>query len=419
MDLFHKCDETPFGKQLQASGFDAYYRVIQSPQDTEVVVYGRRMLMLGSNNYLGLANDPRVKRAAAEAAERWGAGTGGSRVLNGTLDLHLGLERRLARFLHRDDAIFYTSGYMTNLGVISSLAQRGDFIVADRRAHASILDATRLSTAEVKRFRHNDVDDLERVLESCGDAGVLVAIDGVYSMDGDIAPLPRILRACRDHGARLLMDDAHGLGVLGKTGRGTAEFFDLEDEVDVIIGTTSKALPGLGGFAAADQRVIDFLRYSQINRPFLFATSPPPSVLASVQAALELIDEDPSLRTRLWSITQRVHRSLRAMGFDTGHSETPIVPVLVGSVERTFAVWQALTEEGLFVNVVLPPAVPAGACLIRMTFTAAMTDAQIDRVLDTLERVGTRLGVIAAASEVAPAMVPGVVPGVAEIRKAG
>lgn len=406
MDMFSKCDQLPFGKQLQASGFDAYYRVLQSAPDTEVLVEGRRLIMLGSNNYLGLANDPRVKRAAAEAVERWGAGTTGSRVLNGTLDLHVGLERRLARFLRRDDAIMFTSGYMTNLGVISSLAQRGDVVVVDRRAHASILDACRLSAAEVRRFRHSDVDDLERVLDGCGDAATLVAIDGVYSMEGDIAPLPRILRACREHGARLLMDDAHGLGVLGRTGRGTAEHFDLEDEVDVIVGTTSKALPGLGGFAAADQRVIDFLRYSQIDRPFLFATSGPPAALAAVRAALEIIGDDPALRDRLWAITQRVRRSLRGVGFDVGTSQTPIVPILVGSVERTFEMWKALTAEGLFVNVVLPPAVPAGACLIRMTLTAALTDEQVDRTLGALERAGTRLGIISA-------------PVVAAARKAG
>lgn len=394
MDVFHKCDEIPFGKQLQASGFDAYYRVLQSAPDTEVVVYGRRMIMLGSNNYLGLANDPRVKVAAAEAVATWGVGTTGSRVLNGTLEPHLQLERRLARFLQRDDAIFYTSGYMTNLGVISSLVKHGDVVVVDRLAHASILDACKLSGAEVKRFRHNDTNDLARILETCGDAATLVAIDGVYSMEGDIAPLPRILRVCREHGARLLMDDAHGLGVLGRNGRGTAEHFGLQDEVDVIVGTTSKALPGLGGFAAADQRVIDYLRYSQINRPFLFATSPPPAAMAAVDAALRIVEEERGLRTHLWDITHRVHRSLRAMGYDTGQSQTPIVPVRVGTVEQTFAMWKALTEEGLFVNVVLPPAVPVSRCLIRMTFTAAMTDAQVDRVLDTLERVGTRLGII-------------------------
>jgi 7-keto-8-aminopelargonate synthetase-like enzyme len=228
---------------------------------------------------------------------------------------------------------------------------------------------------------------------------------------------PWILRACREHGARLLMDDAHGLGVLGRHGRGTAEHFGLEDEVDVIVGTTSKSLPGLGGFAAADQGIIDFLRYSQINRPFLFATSPPPAALAAVQAALQIIEDEPGLRTRLWKITHRVLDELRGMGFDTGPSQTPIVPVLVGTVERTFEMWKALTAENLFVNVVLPPAVPAGACLIRMTLTAHLTDAQVDRVLEALQRVGTRLGVIGGApAEVAE--VAGVAQ-VAEVRKAG
>jgi len=401
MDVFAKCSQTPLARQLKDEGFDAFYRVLQSVPETEVVVEGRPLIMLGSNNYLGLANHPRVKRAAAEAALQWGAGTTGSRCLNGTLDLHDQLERRLARFLDRDAAIFYTSGYMTNLGVISSLAQKGDVVVVDKRVHGSIMDACRLSTAEMRRFRHNDAADLARVLEGCGEAGALVAIDGVYSMDGDLAALPAIVRVCREHGARLIMDDAHGLGVLGKTGRGTAEHFHLEDEVDVIVGTTSKALPGLGGFAAAEQRVIDYMRYHQINRPFILATSPPPAVLAAVGEALSLVEEEPALRKRLWAITDRVLRSLRAMGFDTGETQTPIVPVLVGAVERTFAMWKALTEEGLFVNVVLPPAVPVSRCLIRMTFTASMTDAQVDHVLDALERVGQRLGVIAGAPPVA------------------
>lgn len=403
MDVFAKCSQHPIGRELQVSGFGAHHRVLQSAPNAEVVVDGRRMLMLGSNNYLGLASHPRVKRAAMEAVERWGAGTTGSRVLDGTLDLHLEVERRLARFLLRDDAIFYTSGYMASLGVISSLAQQGDVVVVDRHAHPSILDACRLSTAEVKRFLHSDVGDLERVLETCGDAGTLVAIDGVYSMEGDIAPLPRILRACRQHGARLLLDDAHGLGILGRNGRGTAEHFGLEDEVDVVLGSAGKALAGLGGFAAADQRVIDFLRHSQSNRPFLFATSPPAAALAAVQAALQVVEEEPAIRARLWSVTDRVLRGVREMGFDTGASPTPIVPVRVGAVERTFELWKALTAEGLFVNVVLPPAVPAGACLIRMTLSASLTDDQVDRVLGALERTGTRLGIIGGARGVAPA----------------
>jgi 8-amino-7-oxononanoate synthase len=406
MDVFAKCAQVPLARQMKEEGFDAFYRILQSAPDAEVMVEGRRLIMLGSNNYLGLANDPRVKRAAMEATERWGTGTTGSRCLNGTLDLHTQLERKLARFFGRDEAIFFTSGYMANLGVISALAQRGDCIIVDRRAHASILDACRLSTAEVRRFRHNDTADLDRVLASCGDMGKLVAVDGVYSMEGDIAPLPRIVEACRKHGARLVLDDAHGLGVLGREGRGTAEHFHLEDEVDVIVGTTSKSLPAVGGFAVASREVIEFLRYGQFNRPFIFAASPPPSALAAVSTALEILEQEPERRRRLWSLTQRAIRELRAMGYQTGGSQTPIVPVLAGSLERTFQMWKGLTEEGLFVNVVLPPAVPAGGCLIRMTFTASLTDAHMDRILDALQRVGSRLGLLPAA-------------GVAKERKAG
>lgn len=394
MDLFDKCATPPLALQMKEAGFDAFYRVLQSQPDAEVVVEGRRMIMLGSNNYLGLAADPRVKRAAVEAVETWGVGTTGARCQNGTLEPHAELEKRLARFFRRDACVFFTSGYMANLGVVSALAQRGDYVVVDRNAHASILDGARLSHAELKRFRNNDVGDLERVLRSCGDAGKLVAVDGVYSMDGEIAPLPRIVEACRKHGARLVVDDAHGLGVLGRNGRGTPEHFGLEDQVDVIVGTTSKALPAVGGFAVADQQVIDYLRYGTANRPFIFAASPPPAAIAAVRAALEIVEQEGALRRRLWASTRRVLHALRGMGFDTGRSQTPIVPITVGSLERTFETWKALSEEGIFVNMVVPPAVPAGACLIRMTLTAAHTDEQIDRVLSVLERVGARLGII-------------------------
>ena len=394
MDVFQKCRSVPLGKQMVDAGFDAYYRVLQSPPDAEVVVDGRTMINLGSNNYLGLATDPRVKRAAREAVDAWGTGTTGARVLNGTLDLHADLERRLARFFRREAAIFFTSGYLANLGVIAGLAGRGDAVVLDRRAHASIMDGARLSYAEVKRFRHNDVSDLRRVLESCGDAGKLVAIDGVYTMEGELAPLPRIVDACREFGARLVLDDAHGLGVLGREGRGTAEHFGLEDEVDVIVGTTSKSLPAVGGFAIADPDVVEFLRYSGTCRAFLFAASPPAAAVAAVREALSILEHEPALRRRLADLTQRVHHAMGQLGFATLGSQTPIVSIVVGTLERTFEAWRRLSEEGIFTNVVLPPAVPAGACLIRMALTAAHTDAQIDRVLETLERVGTALGII-------------------------
>ncbi len=394
MDLFEKCAQPLLALQMRDAGFDAYYRVLQSACDTEVVVEGRRLIMLGSNNYLGLATDPRVKQAAREAVETFGTGMTGSRCLNGTLEMHADVEKRLARFLRRDAALFFTSGYLANLGTISALAQRGDFVIYDRRSHASIQDGAKLSYAETKRFRHNDSKDLERVLESCGDAGKLVAIDGVYSMEGEIAPLPRIVEVCRKHGARLLVDDAHALGVLGRDGRGTAEHFGLEDQVDIIVGTASKALPAIGGFAVADQEVIDFLRYGPMNRPFLLAASPPPAALAAVRAALEILEEEPALRSRLWDITRRALHALRGMGFDTGHSQTPIIPITTGSIENTFAMWKRLTEEGFFVNVVIPPAVPSGACLIRLALTATLTNEQIDRTLDALERAGTQLGII-------------------------
>jgi 8-amino-7-oxononanoate synthase len=241
--------------------------------------------------------------------------------------------------------------------------------------------------------------DLERVLAGCGEGGKLIAIDGVYSMDGDIAPLPRIVELCREHGARLMLDDAHGLGILGENGRGTAEHFGVEDGVDVLVGTASKSLPGLGGFAVAERQVIHYLRYT--NRPFIFATSPAPAAVAAVREALALLEEQPALRRKLWANTRRVLDALQTMGFNTGGSQTPIVPIVVGTVERTFHMWKALSEEGIFVNVVLPPAVPAGSCIIRMTFMATHTDEQIDRVLETLERVGTKLGVIRGRQEAA------------------
>lgn len=402
MDVFDKCSQLHPVMELMEAGFRVYYRVLQSEPGAEVVVDGRRMIMLGSNNYLGLASHPRVKEAARTALETWGAGTSGSRVLNGNLELHEGLERRLARFLRRDAAIFYTSGYMANLGVVSALAGRGDVVVVDRHAHASIVDGARLSFAEVKRFRHNDVRDLRRVLASCGEAGKLVAVDGVYSMEGEIAPLPRIVEACREHGARVVVDDAHGLGVFGRDGRGIAEHFGLEDQVDVIVGTTSKALPGVGGFAAASKPVVDYLRYSTSNRPFVFAASAPPATVAGIRAALDVIEQEPALRRTLWATTRRVLHALRAMGFDTGRSQSPIVPIAAGSLERTFAMWRRLSEEGVFVNVVIPPAVPAGACLIRMSLTAAHTREQIDRVLDVVERAGADLGIIPDRRKVRP-----------------
>jgi 8-amino-7-oxononanoate synthase len=395
MDLFEKCSRVHPATALAEAGFSPYYRVLESAPDAEVLTGGRRMIMLGSNNYLGLASDPRIKRAAIAAVERYGAGTTGARLLNGTLDLHADLEVRIARFMRRDAAVFYTSGYMVNIGVLCALAQHGDFLVLDRHVHASLCDGAAISGATVKRFRHNDPRHLDRVLASCGTAGKLVAVDGVYSMEGDIAPLPRIVEVCRAHGARLLVDDAHGVGVLGRHGRGTPEHFGVEDQVDLVVGTTSKALPAVGGYVVANAEVIRYLRCSHTNRSFHYAASLPPAAVAAVREALAIVQERPQLRERLSAITRRFLHAVRAMGFDAGSSQTPIVPIRVGSMEGAFEMWRMLNEDGIFVNVVLPPAVPANNCIIRIALTAALSDEQVDRVLESLERAGRRLGLIA------------------------
>lgn len=403
MDVFEKCSRSHPTKALIGASMDAYFRVLESGPDAEVVVSGRTLINLGSNNYLGLASDPRVKQAAIAAVERYGTGTTGSRLLNGTLDLHADLETRLARFMRRDAALFFTSGYTVNVGVIAGLVGQGEFVILDRNVHASIWDGALASTATVKRFRHNDARHLERVLEGCGDAGKLVVVDGVYSMEGDLAPLPRIAEACRRHGARLMVDDAHATGVLGRNGRGTGEHFGVEDQVDLVVGTASKALPAIGGFVVGDAEVIDYLRCSHTNRSFQFAASPPPAAVAAVREALAIIQERPQLRERLWSTTRRFLHAVRGMGYDVGATQTPVVPLRMGSMERAFDMWRFLTAEGIFVNVVVPPAVPSSHSIIRIALTAALTDAHVDAVLDALERGGRSLGILpgGVAEEVA------------------
>lgn len=422
MDLFQKVSETRIAEDVKASGFFPYFRTIQSGQDAEVVVEGRRMIMLGSNNYLGLTAHPKVKLAAMDALLRYGTGCAGSRVLNGTLDLHEALEAYLRRFFRRDGALAFTSGYQANLGVISALASRSDVVVVDRLAHASIFDACHLAQTEVRRFRHNNPESLDAVLGQLGDRGKLVAIDGVYSMTGDIAPLPEIVAVCKKHGARLMVDDAHGLGVLGRTGRGTAEHFGLEQEVDVIVGTTSKAVPSVGGFAVGNADVIWHIQ--QTSRPFLFAASAPPSAVAATLAGFEVIDEEPVLRERLWANTRRIHQAFRAMGLDIGASATPIVPVMTGDLDRALIMGEFLDQAGLFVNPVMPPAVPPSSCLIRTSYMATHTDAQLDRVIDLFAQAGALAGLVhggagrvsepAAEAEPIPLPAPA-----AAVRKAG
>lgn len=376
-----------------AAGFYPYFRVVESAQAPEVTVGGRTMIMLGSNNYLGLTNHPKVKEAAVEAVKRYGTGCAGSRFLNGTLDIHVKLEEKLAAFFRKEAALTFSTGYQTNLGIISALAGKNDVVIIDKLDHASIIDACRLSFAEIKKFRHSDMRSLEFLLQECGDRGKLIVVDGLYSMEGDIAPLPDIVALGRKYGARIMVDDAHGIGVLGRTGRGTAEHFGLEQEVDIIMGTYSKSMASIGGFVAADEDVIHYMKH--VSRPLIFSASPPPASVAAVIAALDIIDQEPERRERLWHNTHKMMKAFKEMGFDTGVSKTPVIPLVMGEMERAFMMWKFLNDEGVFVNPVVPPAVQNGRCMIRTSLIATHTDDMLDRALTIIEQAGKKLGVIA------------------------
>jgi len=392
VQLFDKCRNFTKAREIQAAGLYPYFKPISDSEDTTVVIEGQKRIMLGSNNYLGLTSHPKVKEAAIEAVKKYGSGCAGSRFLNGTLDIHVQLEEKLARFFRKENALTFSTGYQTNLGIISSIAGKDDVIVIDKLDHASIIDACRLSYAEVKKFKHNDMGSLEFVLSRCGDKGKLVVVDGVYSMEGDIAPLPDIVKVCKKYGARLMVDDAHGVGVLGKTGRGTAEHFGLEKDVDIIMGTYSKSMASIGGFVVASEDVIHYIKHT--SRPLIFSASPPPASVASVIAALDVIEQEPERRERLWHNTHKMMKAFKQMGFDTGTSATPIIPLLMGEMERAFMMWKILSDEGVFVNPVAPPATPPGRCLIRTSYMATHTDEMLDRVLVILEQAGKKLGVI-------------------------
>jgi 8-amino-7-oxononanoate synthase len=392
MDIFDKCYHFTDAKQIMAAGLYPYFQAIRSAQDPEVIVDGRRMIMVGSNNYLGLTSHPQIKEAAIRAVEKYGTGCAGSRFLNGTLDLHHEVESRLAKFKKKEAALLFSTGFQTNLGVISALVGKDDVVIIDRWNHASIIDGCRLTFGQTLKYRHNDTEDLERILVSHPDKGKLIVVDGVFSMEGDIVRLPEIVRLARKYGARVMVDDAHATGVLGKEGRGTAEHFGLEEEVDIIMGTCSKALAAVGGFIAASHEVIHYVQH--IARSMIFSASLPPACVATIGAAVEVIEEEPGLRAQLWKHTKRVRDGFQEMGFDTGLSETPIVPVVVGDESQAFRMGRALHEQGIFANVSVRSAVPDGRALIRTSYMATHTDAHIDRVLEAFRIVGRELGVI-------------------------
>jgi 8-amino-7-oxononanoate synthase len=391
-DIFDKCNKFTKAKELMSVGIYPFFRVIESAQDPEVLMNGRRMIMVGSNNYLGLTNHPAVKEAALEAIRKYGTGCAGSRFLNGTLDIHVKLEEKLARFIRKEAALIFSTGFQVNLGVISALVGKDDVMIIDKMDHASIIDGCRLSHGEVKKFRHNDMADLERILKENADRSKLIIVDGVFSMEGDIVNLPRVVELAKAYGARLMVDDAHGIGVLGKTGRGTAEHFGLEDEVDIIMGTYSKSLASIGGFISGSEKVVHYIKH--FARALIFSASPPPASVAAVSAAIDIIDNEPERIERLWKNTRKMLEGLKDLGFQVGPSETPIIPVLVGDNETAFKMAMMLQEEGVFANVAVSPAVPEGKALIRTSYMATHTEEQLDRVLSAFEKSGRALGLI-------------------------
>ncbi len=391
-DIFNKCLKFDKAKTLISHGLYPFFRTIQSAQDPEVVLDGRKMIMVGSNNYLGLTSHPKVKEAAIAAIRKYGTGCAGSRFLNGTLDIHVQLEEKLARFMRKDAALIFSTGFQVNLGVISALVGKDDMVIIDKMDHASIIDGCRLSFGEVKKFRHNDMTDLERLLKEYESTDKMVIIDGVFSMEGDIAKLPEIVPLAKKHGARLMVDDAHGIGVLGKTGRGTAEHFGIEDEVDLIMGTYSKSLASIGGFISGNADVIHYIKH--LARSLIFSASPPPASVAAVSAAIDIIENEPERRARLWQNTTKMLNGFKDLGFKVGSSETPIIPVIVGDDEKAFLMAVMLQEEGVFANVAVTPAVPNGMALIRTSYMATHTDEHLDIVMSAFKKVGKKLGII-------------------------
>jgi 8-amino-7-oxononanoate synthase len=386
MDIFKKCFEYTAPQEVKKAGVYPYFHVLQSKQHTEVIIHGKRVIMIGSNNYLGLTSDPRVIEAALKATEKYGSGCSGSRFLNGTLELHVQLEERLAQFLKREEVLTFSTGFQTNLGVLSTIAGRHDYIIGDSENHASIVDGCRLSFAKMLKFKHNDMEDLKRVLESIPDsAGKLIVVDGVFSMGGDICNLPEIVKLAKQYEARIMIDEAHGLGVLGKHGRGTAEHFGLEDEVDIIMCTFSKSLASLGGCIAARSEVINYLKH--VSRPFIFSASIPPGNAAAALEAVNILDAEPERLTRLHDNANFMRDGFRALNLDIGNSETPIIPVMTYDDYETFAKKKQLLEEGVFVNPVISPATPPGMALLRTSYTATHNREQLEYALQAFKKV--------------------------------
>jgi 8-amino-7-oxononanoate synthase len=395
MDLFDKCREFTDAKEIAKAGLYPYFHELQSIPGPEVTLdHKDHVLMLGSNNYMGLASDPRVIRAAVEALEHYGSTCSGSRFLNGTLDLHVQLEERLARFMGKEATLLFTAGFLTNLGIISAIATKGDYILCDRLNHASIFDGCRLSFAKTLKYNHNDMADLERLLKNIGvEARKLIIVDGVFSMEGDLANLPVICDLAEKYNARVMVDEAHGLGVLGKHGRGAAEYLGVEDRVDLIMGTFSKSLASIGGFLAGPEIACHYIKH--FSRPLIFTASMAASATGAVTKALEIIENEPERREHLLALAKYFREGLTKLGFKISEGFTPIVPIFVGDMSKTFLACKMLFDEGVYVNPVVTPAVPPDSTMIRTSLMATHTFEQIDRALSAFAKVGKALGLIA------------------------
>jgi len=382
--LVEKLSKYDAPQKVKALGLYPYFRVIESDQDTEVIINGKKVLMFGSNAYLGLTNHPKVKEAAIAATKKYGTGMAGSRFLNGTLDIHLELERKLADFVGKEEAIIYPTGFQVNAGVVSCLTGRDDYILWDEFDHASIIDGHRLSFSQKLKFKHNDMYSLEKHLQKCEpDRIKLIVVDGVFSMEGDLANLPEIVRLAKKYDANIMVDEAHSLGVLGQQGRGVCNYFNVSNDVDLIMGTFSKSLASIGGFIASSEPVINFLRHN--SRTYTFSASSTPASTAAASAAIDIMIEEPERIEHLWKLTEYALQGFREMGCEIGHTSTPIIPLFIRDNEKTFKVTQDLFEQGIFVNPVVSPAVAPTDSLIRFSLMATHTLKQLDYAMDKIE----------------------------------
>jgi len=392
MDIFEKAHNYTVANKFKEAGLYPYFLAMEGNEGSEAIYQGRRIIMCGSNNYLGLTIHPEVRKAAKDAVEKYGTSCTGSRFLNGTLEMHLELERQLADYVGKEAALVFSTGMQVNLGTVSSIVGRGDVVILDKDDHASLVDGARLSWGEIKRFKHNDIKDLERILKAVGDEKKkIVVVDGLFSMEGDIAPLPEIIPLVKKYDARLMVDDAHGIGVLGR-GRGTGAHFGLTSDVDLIMGTFSKSFASLGGFIAGDKVVVDFIQHNA--RSLIFSASIPPSNAAAALAALKIMREEPERVDRLNENAEKMRHGFKNLGFDIGDSESPIIPIIIGDDVKTFVFWRELLDAGVYVNAIISPATPPGRQLLRTSYMAIHTDDQLDQVLSIFEKVGKKLSVV-------------------------